>query len=85
MCLSFYGPTDVYYSVVEAIDIRVEIIDKFEMGTLVDGYVAVVDNNGDYIHSSNHILIDLVPLISNKVLSVRYAFKPITFLQLLNI
>lgn len=57
---------------VEATDIRIEILDKFQLGTTVEGYVSVIDNNGDYIHVSNHNLIDLSPIVSNSILSIRY-------------
>ena len=72
LCLTFYGPTQVHYSVVVATHIRIDIVDKFQLGTSVEGYVSVIDNNGDYLHSSNHKLIDLSPIVSNKILTIRY-------------
>ncbi|CAG2178246.1 unnamed protein product, partial [Oppiella nova] len=51
LCLISYGNTDLYYSVVEATDIRIEIVDKFQLGSVVDGYLSVIDNNGNYIDS----------------------------------
>jgi hypothetical protein len=72
LCLSLYGTTEFSFSVVEAVDIHVEIVDKFQLGSIVKGYLTVIDNNGDNLLVSHHELINLMPIISNKVLSVRY-------------
>lgn len=70
LCLTSYEKTELQLSVVEATDIRIEMIDKFQLGSIVDGYLTVVDNNGDKLHVSHHQLISLTPIISNRVLTV---------------
>lgn len=60
------------YSVVEAIDLKLNLIDKIELGGEVVGEFYILDNRGMRLHSSLHEFLDFVIVSSNNFLSFRY-------------
>ncbi|KAJ6218542.1 hypothetical protein RDWZM_009699, partial [Blomia tropicalis] len=72
LCLNF-PPMSLAYSVVEAIDLKLNLIDKIELGGEVVGEFYILDNRGMRLHSSLHEFLDFVIVSSNNFLS----FSPI--------
>ena len=62
------------YSVVEALDVKVNIIDKIELGAKVEGSFYVLDNRGMRLHSSLHSMLDFAVISSNNFLTIRYSY-----------
>lgn len=70
LCLTSYGATEVPFAVVEVSEIRVNMVDKFQVDTTVEASLVVIDNNGEYLDSKHHDLLNLIPIVSNPILTV---------------
>lgn len=70
LCLDF-PPLSIVYSVVEAVDFSVNIIDKIQLGTSVEGVFHVIDNRGQRIDSSLHSYLDISIVSSNNFVQIR--------------
>nr|XP_027197064.1 nuclear pore membrane glycoprotein 210-like [Dermatophagoides pteronyssinus] len=69
LCLNY--PTFMLpYSIVEPIDIKIQMMDKIELGRSVQGSFYIVDNRGNRIDSSLHKYLDLVITSSNNLLKI---------------
>ncbi|KAH7645811.1 nuclear pore membrane glycoprotein 210-like protein [Dermatophagoides farinae] len=69
LCLN-YPPFMLPYSVVEAIDIKIQMADKIELGHSIQGTFFVLDNRGKRLHSSLHKFLDLIITSSNNLLKI---------------
>lgn len=69
LCLSYPKHT-IAFSVVEALDVNLDLIDKVELGSTVKGTFYVLDHRGMKMHSSLHSILNVVT--SNSFLEIRY-------------
>ncbi|OTF71211.1 nuclear pore membrane glycoprotein 210-like protein, partial [Euroglyphus maynei] len=69
LCLN-YSPFMLPYSVVEPIDIKIQMVDKIELGRSVQGTFYVLDNRGNRLDSSLHKFLDLSITSSNNLLKI---------------
>lgn len=72
LCLN-YPELAIAYSVVEAIAVKVDLIDKIELGATVEGTFHVLDNRGFKLPSVLHFILDFAIISSNNFLKIGYA------------